>query len=287
MLPLYASTRGPMVPLDHIKGQVHSVFHKVCNLELCDGSFIALGREDVFNGPGIIRCRTDRGFSFLDYVNTDEPCAYRRGILRIGKHLKVDLRGSIPWQNCINKEKADDFPDLHNVYMKIFNSELAFDRVIETVANPEQYLSRGTNLPVALVPLVGKGPGLTPLGDDFIVGVAAGMEPHPNSRNLISFWLNTVVEKTTALSGRMLHYASYGWFIEPIVEFVNNISDISQVEKPIPLLTIGDTSGMAMAYGCLVGYQIGDKLDQKTGTNKSDCSISRPIPNYSPNNQAA
>ena len=276
-----------MVPLGRIDGQVHSVFYKVCNLELCDGSLLALGREDVFNGPGIIRCQTNPGFSFLDYINTDEPCAYRRGILRIGKHLKVDLRGSIPWQNSINNAKADHIPDLHNVYMKKFSSVLAFDRVKETVANLEHYLLRGTNLPIALAPLVGKGPGLTPLGDDFIVGVAAGMEAHPNSRNLISSWLNTVVEKTTALSGRALHYASYGWFIEPIVEFVNNISDISQVEKPIPLLTIGDTSGIAMAYGCLVGYQVGDKLNQKTGIDESGYSISLPIPNYSPNNQAA
>ena len=276
-----------MVSLGRIDGQVHSVFDKVCNLRLFDGSFIALGRRDVFNGPGIIRCQTDSGFSFLDYINTDEPCAYRRGILRIGKHLQVDLRGSIPWQHCINKAMADNVPDLHNVYMKIFNSEPAFDRVIETVANPERYLLKGTNLPIALAPLVGKGPGLTPLGDDFIVGLAAGMEAHPNSRILISFWLNSIVEKTFTLSGRVLHYASYGWFIEPIVEFVNNISDISQVEKPIPLLTIGDTSGLAMAYGCLVGYQARNNLNQETGIDKNDCSISRQVPNYPPNNQAA
>ena len=37
-----------MVPLGRIDGQVHSVFDKVCNLRLCDGSFLALGREDVF-----------------------------------------------------------------------------------------------------------------------------------------------------------------------------------------------------------------------------------------------
>ena len=102
-----------MVPLGHINGQVHSVFHKVCNLELCDGTFIALGREDVFNGPGIIRCQTDRGFSFLDYINTDEPCANRRGILRICKYLKVDLRGSVPWQNSIKKAKTYDIPSIH------------------------------------------------------------------------------------------------------------------------------------------------------------------------------
>ena len=85
----------------------------------------------------------------------------------------------------------------------------------------------------------------------------------------------------------MLHYASYGWFIEPIVEFVNNLSDMSQMEKPIPLLTIGDTSGIAMAYGCLVGFQVGKNLNKKIGTDKRGCSIRRPIPNYSPHNQAA
>ena len=108
--------------------------------------------------------------------------------------------------------------------MKVFKSELSFSRVIETVANPERYLLRETNLPIALAPLVGKGPGLTPLGDDFIIGVAAG---------------------------------------------------------------IGDTSGIAMAYGCLVGFQVGKNIDQKTGADKSGCSIRRPIPNYSPDNQAA
>ena len=121
--------------------------------------------------------------------------------------------------------------------------------------------------------LVGKGPGLTPMGDDFIVGVAAGMESHAIGNGLLANWLLSIQSKTTDLSGRALFYAACGWFTEPLIDFVHSIFSIKTKLDPTKLLSIGDTSGTAMAYGCLLGIHAGTNLtlqkQYKTRVNKN------------------
>ena len=235
---------------------VHSVFERVCNLRLCDGSLISLGRRDVSNSPGIILCRTDDEFQFMDYLHTDTPGACRGNILRLGQNLQIDLRTAVAWQRRLAKVNACRLPDKWHSLLEYVRANPKFDRVEKIIGHWHQFIGTHNNLLMKLQPLVGKGPGLTPLGDDFIVGMVAGLETQPKWRGFLSNWLINVCQKTTDLSGRSLQYAAHGWFTEPILEFVDRISTPVAAAKLKRLLSIGDTSGTAMAYGCLIGFQV-------------------------------
>ena len=243
---------------------VHSVFERVCNLRLCDGALISLGRRDVSNSPGIILCRTDDEFQFMDYLHTDTPGACRGNILRLGQNLQIDLRTAVAWQRRLAKVNACRLPDKWHSLLEYVRANPKFDRVENIIGDWDQYIGTHNHLLMKLQPLVGKGPGLTPLGDDFIVGMAAGLETHPKWRGLLSNWLTTVCQKTTDLSGQSLHYAALGWFTEPILEFVDSFSTPVAAAKLKRLLSIGDTSGTAMAYGCLIGIQAQQFIDLET-----------------------
>ena len=88
---LIADTLGPMIPSTYFDGNVHSVFERLVNVKLQDGSFISICRNDVPNGPGIIRCHGNNRFNYEDHLSTDDICASRGGILRLGKNFQVDL----------------------------------------------------------------------------------------------------------------------------------------------------------------------------------------------------
>jgi len=249
-----------MTPRGRFDGMVHSVFERVCNLKLNDGTFVAVAQKEVSNGPGVILCKTNRGFSFTKHLNTGERFACRGNKLRLGQHLQIDLRDALTWKRRIASAQPEQNSNQWKAYLEYVRDSSTFGRVEEIINGSQQFLGTYTNLISKLQPLVGKGPGLTPLGDDFIVGIAAGMEAYPKSRGVLFSWLHLVHKNTTDMSGRALLYAAQGWFIEDIVEFLGNLSKPTVETMPPRLLSIGDTSGTAMAYGCLVGLQAGKYL---------------------------
>ncbi len=94
------------------------------------------------------------------------------------------------------------------------------------------------------LPLCGLGPGSTPLGDDLMVGVLAGLwrvAPHlvPDLGDLRS--------RTTPTSAEMLRHATANAFPEPLAELVNRLD---ATKPPVqPLLELGASSGAAMLAG--------------------------------------
>lgn len=249
-----------MTPHGRFDGKIHSVFERVCNLKLNDGTFLAVAQKEVSNGPGVILCKTNQGFRFTRHLNADERFACRGNILRLGRHLQIDLRTALTWKRRIASAEPDKIFNQWKAYLECVSEGSTFGRIEEIINASQQFLGTYTNLISKLEPLVGKGPGLTPLGDDFIVGIAAGMEAHPKSRGVLFNWLHMVHKKTTDVSGRALLYAAHGWFTEDIVDFLDNLSKPTVETIPPRLLSIGDTSGTAMAYGCLVGLQVGEHL---------------------------
>ena len=249
-----------MIPSTYFDGNVHSVFERLVNVKLRDGSFISICRNDVPNGPGMIRCHANNRFNHEDHLSTDDICASRGGILRLGKNFQVDLRSAYRWRRRINMFKINGINSQWNIYLDNVYECKNFNRINDIIGNPSQYLEDILDMGKNLGNLVGKGPGLTPLGDDFIVGMAAGMESHEVGNGLLANWLSSIHSKTTDLSGRALLYAADGWFTEPLIDFVNAIFSIKTESDPTKLLSIGDTSGTAMAYGSLLGIYAGTKF---------------------------
>jgi hypothetical protein len=126
------------------------------------------------------------------------------------------------------------------------------------------------NLPQAIwaaQTLAGRGAGLTPAGDDFIVGallaVWAGLLPSPSGRGvggegeLCAPIASAVAPRTTTLSGAYLHAAARGECTE---QWHNLFNAIVQHKNPRleleALLAIGHTSGADALAGFIANSLI-------------------------------
>ena len=97
--------------------------------------------------------------------------------------------------------------------------------------------------------LVGRGPGLTPAGDDVLAGalVAAQAVRHP----MLATWCAATrdvlrARRTTAVSWGLLHHALDGWAVPELAAYVEQPRRSSVRDR---LLAVGHSSGAALADG--------------------------------------
>ena len=142
------------------------------------------------------------------------------------------------------------------------------------LAPPEAILSR----------IVGSGPGLTPAGDDFLVGYAAasicasGRERvigPPTPPVELARALSKAAESTTLLSASMLRLAAAGYFSGPLGLFAEALAENEPARVVTALrrlCTIGHSSGADTATGFLYGLGLlcGPSPGKHAITPKSD-----------------
>lgn len=93
----------------------------------------------------------------------------------------------------------------------------------------------------------GNGPGLTPAGDDLLIGYVAGLvRYHDTVAAAATEIVLDALPRTTALSRTLLTHALRGELPEPAETFL-------QTGRVGPLLSFGATSGPAMAIGIALG----------------------------------
>ncbi|MBY0121244.1 DUF2877 domain-containing protein [Bacillus sp. S/N-304-OC-R1] len=108
---------------------------------------------------------------------------------------------------------------------------------------------------------LGRGRGLTPSGDDHLVGLLA---IHKVSNAFSPVFVNTLKKilnhesVTTDIAKEYLLYALNGQFSSSIVQIINHLSadewNIRIVEKYLrELITVGHSSGIDTAFGLLIG----------------------------------
>lgn len=97
--------------------------------------------------------------------------------------------------------------------------------------------------------LVGRGPGLTPAGDDVVAGalVAGNAVRHP----ALDRWRTATrdalhARRTTAVSWGLLHHALDGWATPELAAYVESPGPGPARER---LLAVGSSSGAALAEG--------------------------------------
>ena len=108
--------------------------------------------------------------------------------------------------------------------------------------------------------LIGRGPGLTPEGDDFLAAALAtfyACEPStPWRRGHLSAWRSAVLpvdlsERTTLLSSTLLHFAEWGWVPEPVQTLLDlEASSDVWLDALRRLKKVGHGTGRAWATGC-------------------------------------
>jgi hypothetical protein len=107
------------------------------------------------------------------------------------------------------------------------------------------------DLPVA--ELVGRGPGLTPAGDDVVAGLLVGLHHHPRLRAPVVAEVNRVLHRTGGLSAALLRSAVDGRHVPALLRLADHVAGHGaegDLEGLLgALVRVGHSSGTALATG--------------------------------------
>jgi hypothetical protein len=231
-------------------GHVLSVFRGACNLNDSDGRLLALVSNPLDNGPFHIAVPEGKGaFRTLEpglWAGSNGTT------LSIGDRLKVTYKGSQMWDPCPDWERirrAQPSWKCHLLLLRdvlltmapaaSFVSLLARSSPQIALARPGRRarencsysalrqkarecisrilaaLARGdlSAIPLHGIPLAGLGPGLTPSGDDFLVGLMIGLlcqSQTPDAEKACAAIAEAASPRTTLLSAAWLRAAALG-----------------------------------------------------------------------------
>lgn len=291
---------GIRVPTRHFNGTVHSVFRQACNLWLEADTLLTLLPCQTGNLPHGIRLNTFSHSVFLHGLRVGQPVACRGGILRInGPDFSVDLRPAWPWHIDLKGLRIDlcgptqaqswavAWSELkmhcHKHGMSenlgaLFLSEgrLAMSAVSEILlqqsASTISLLLQATcrlrlrEAIISMRSLIGLGYGLTPSGDDFLVGYLTGLwctaGANPSRMRFLQALgseLSEASRNTNEISGAYLRSAAKGHVSEPMAKLAQQLSRADTMSSVRAVtqtaLQVGHTSGsdglLGMLLGCL------------------------------------
>lgn len=283
MSTLSAVSTGPRVEPDRLDGTVHSVFADACNIENAEGEIFTLLNSRKPDQPGGIRLATSREFAFSDHLSAGDRVSYRSGFLQVqDRNFVVDLRHAETWCARLPSARndsessilasswgiaADAFLSMSPTRARngVGSESNPFARVwdfadgLTRALSEKDWEAAGS----AMRSLIGCGPGLTPWGDDFVVGFLAGYQclsnDHAGRRDLsrLRGLCRGRVGKTGDISRSILLDAIAGRYGMPVYALCGAIfkpgpgPDV--VGRVHTLMEIGDSSGEATCYGILSG----------------------------------
>jgi hypothetical protein len=289
---LRAISIGYAVPEEDFDAAIHSVFPSALNLRLNGDShlltLVASGDGDLPQG---IRLDTPNGFSFQEF-QVGESGICRDGILSFeDSSLTVQLSGARRWIcdlpafefDITNREVSaawDLVWDSLNKWQRRSHSEMIAEELFHSNASTRMGVSHKVGEALrdlldvtrhykltdtsAVEALIGLGPGLTPSGDDLLIGYLAGLWCAARAKSepvqFISSLGETIIHlstKTNDISRTYLYHATRG---QVSSRLANLAAAICRGENPEHLLEIaeaamqvGHTSGMDAVTGLLIG----------------------------------
>lgn len=301
----HALSVGIQVPTHHFSGTVHSVFRQACNIRIDPHRLLTLLPPEKGNVPHGIRLRTSSQPAFLDLFHVGQPVACRGGILRTDgldfvvdlrtarlwhidlRKLHIDLRRpmhaqswSVSWSELNTYRRQGDLPgimDLSGHSEGRFIASATSEILRQQAARAVPALLRATShlqlqdTVTAMRPLIGLGPGLTPSGDDFLVGYLTALwctvGNDPSRKRFLtdlSSELSQATRDTNQISYTYLRCATRGHVSEPIATLAQQIAqsnDRNSVRAATQAaLRIGHTSGSDGVLGLLLGCLIWQPL---------------------------
>jgi len=289
---LFAVSAGIEAPTKRFSGIVHSVFARACNVRLETGALLTMVSSEKSNVPNGLRIETPAQFGFPDFVRSGEPASCRGGTVRLGRFgLSIDLRTAVCWHLDLSGLRIDlHQQDQAAAWTVAWQTLYAHQRgeTLPAITEAMAWASRNLTPPVkrafrtvpalldatgalhageacaAIEPLIGLGPGLTPSGDDFLVGYFAGLwstAGHDTARRgflaSVGTWLSQAAAHTNEISRATIQSAVRGNLSEPIarlaqrVDRSDNMDNVQAATRAA--LQIGHSSGTDGVAGLLFG----------------------------------
>jgi hypothetical protein len=282
-----------------VEWNIHSVFRKVVNLQ-CQNDLLSLVCPGMGNAPNslVVDLPVNIDFTMLG-IKADMPVTVSKEWMSLGKKLVVDFvnvslwKGRSPadltWSGCMLS-----WANLTALWGAINRWGVPgglvelITRGDHSLAGQLRSLARAFNPLVEDEPMeqavngfLGYGPGLTPSGDDLLLGVLAaavvGMDYHPLLKRL-EMAITANLKRTNDLSAFFLRRALVGDYHEYLQEAIfavarglpGNVTTATRI-----LLGVGATSGTDMAVGLYLAfywrYQKGERRQDLSRTVCSMC----------------
>lgn len=187
------------------------------------------------------------GIGPLDaWARCGEVAAARAGRLRVGR-LVVGLgpRGEPAPRPLVNRPSWD-LATAHRTLRTLAPDAVSAALARAGIAGP-RWWDRAERL-------VGRGPGLTPSGDDVLTGAlcAFGRYGAQGVQTRLVAVAQEAAPRTTAVGAHQLRAAARGWFVDALVGVVD-AEDPDSLARAVPvLLGIGATSGADLLAGVVL-----------------------------------
>jgi hypothetical protein len=181
-----ALSTGAGVPAGDFAGAITAVHRRVCVISLVDENPLTLATPAIGRLPRGVTLDAPPEFTFQGLVARGSGVAARGGILRIGGGaLSIDLRSAAPWRSRLDDLGLDGARQAVMQALETAHAALRQDGRGEALiriagARLAALASATRTLDAAAAgdvvsELVGLGEGVTPAGDDCLVGYFAGL----------------------------------------------------------------------------------------------------------------
>jgi hypothetical protein len=292
-MQVQAVSIGQAVPRANFDAVIQSVFDSAVNLRLVhENRLLTLLLSEHYDLPqGIRIARKDVLFRPL-VVSQD--ASTRGGVLRFHSYpLTVDLRGALVWE-ChvpnLNINMNAPFAQqawstawlLLNKGQRLYRTDIIAEDLFQR--NKDALVSQRVSAPVvqlisstkkydvqtaiqATQSMIGLGQGVTPSGDDILIGFLAGLwSLAGENRARLSFIhsfgnaLVPLTAQTNEISRTYIHHATQGQFPRSLSDLAEAIAWGGDVEHALQIaMRVGHSSGMDSVTGLLIGLSVWNK----------------------------
>lgn len=270
--PLTIGSVGYLVPSDRFASTVHSVYDAACNLTV-DDHLLTLCRPGVGQGPTSLVLAHPALPTLRGLFEVGEAVECRDGVMR-GERTRLSMLQARVWRPRAPGGWLPDGPRSDNL-------AFAATRLAQRRAGASNALDREAGVVTAalraacgrldvgpaqdfVARLIGWGEGLTPAGDDFLVGLLAGLEATVRAdpcrrqfRHALATRIAADAPRTTPVAAHFLRLAAAGHYGEAVCELRNAL--LAEPRRDLvgaaleAALAVGATSGADTVSGLLAG----------------------------------
>lgn len=236
------------------KRKILHIFDDVCNLINADRDVLSIVNPEIGNGP--FNLVLEESFRFSNHLNIDDNISVTGSRLTIG-NLTISLSNAQRWNPVFYWEALRSRKEEISSRLKL----LPFDSENETLLRLSLSLSRAiihADLPSArnsALKLAGLGIGLTPAGDDILMGAMHAtwiVHPQITAESVTQEMARAAASLTTSLSGAWLQSAARGEAGAVWHELFNAFIHDENIYAPLSkILSVGETSGSDALTGFL------------------------------------
>ena len=269
---LVAESIGHLVPQADFTGRVHTIFARACNLA-CNDMLLTLCAANAGDGPTTLRLARGAAADLRGLFSIGERVTGRRGRLRT-ERAEIDLTRANIWRPAAPR------PLLPRARIEA-NLQRAENALARHRGTRESVIDRGAAPLIAALRdacgaldrqearrqagrLIGLGEGLTPAGDDFLLGLLAGLEAllrgdaeRHRFRDALALEFTAHAQRTTPIAAHFLRLAAAGHYTASLLDLRAALlgqEHADVIDRALAAaLAVGATSGADTVSGLLAG----------------------------------